>query len=518
MSTLSELGKLCLVVDGDFEIEEFQRIEFGLAAPSPMDADAAMRAWIRESIQDVDDSLERLQVELFALNTEIDRLTNHSDRLDDMIAVSSGILAGIVDSFFVGEFSLERGMAWGKDKINRFVVKIAQKTGYNGDDLEKAIRHLEKKFPAPSDSVTSALGGGLQHHLRDFAHHPTPFGLSFSLLTQFTGMAYGTDETGDFRAVPVDDKTCIGKTLPQKFTIGIIYWLGHLVSDMAGSSNKPGAGTGIPGPILGLLKEISALPFFNDREAGAKLRLTLSKLFNGTLLAAKDEKGKIIEAARFDFRAEIGVGYELSRQAVPVILNEAIVRGVYFFRRCMQQIKQHGGLEGIEWAKTLPHNNRTIRRMLTIATGTFTSVDLLHAGIMASMNADASPVTLPMVLLRVNFVGVGRFVVAISADAWMGVQQQEYKAQRMQLRGEELYLENAKLFYEQADMWIEAKKSADVINAIEHEIEDGLRETFKRWSSIRKSLDNSGQHIADIRKKDSEYIKELYDYLKWEAR
>ena len=134
--------------------------------------------------------------------------------------------------------------------------------------------------------------------------------------------------------VPVKDGTYIGKTLLEKFTIGVIYWLGHLVSDMAGSSGKPGAGTGIPGPILGLLKEISALPFFNESEAGAKFRLTLSKLFNGTLLAARDESGKIIKAARFDFRAEIGVGYELSRQAVPVIMNEAIVRGFYFFRRC----------------------------------------------------------------------------------------------------------------------------------------------------------------------------------------
>lgn len=51
---------------------------------------------------------------------------------------------------------------------------------------------LEKMFPIPSDGNTPDFGGGLQHHLRDFAHHPTMVGLMFSLLTQFTEKSYGT--------------------------------------------------------------------------------------------------------------------------------------------------------------------------------------------------------------------------------------------------------------------------------------------------------------------------------------
>lgn len=513
MAIVSECGKLCLAVDDSSAAVAVQRIEFDLAVPPSVDTDAAVQAWIHTRTREVDGSLDALQGDLSALDKEIDRLRNHADQVDNMLAVSSGVLAGLVDIFFVGEFSLERGTAWGHDKVNRFVVKVAQKTGYNGNDLEEAIRHLEKKFPAPSDSAYNDLGGGLQHHLRDFAHHPTPFGLLFSLMTQFTGRAYGTDVTGTFMVVSVKDGTYIGKTLPEKFTIGVIYWLGHLVSDMAGSSGRPGAGTGIPGPILGLLKEISALPFFNGIDAREKFSRTLSKLFNGTLLAERDESGKIIQAVRFDFRAELGVGYELSRQTIPIIMNEAIVRGFYFFRRCMQQLDEHGCLEEIEWAKTIPHNNRTIRRMLTIATGTFTAVDLLHAGIMAALNAKGSPVTLPMVLLRVNFVGVGRFAVAIGMDAWMETQQQKYKDQRMHMRGVELHLENAKLFYMQADMWVEAKKTAVAIDALEQEIEAGFRKASEHWRVIQRSLDNSAKHISEIRKKDPERIKELYDYL-----
>ena len=235
------------------------------------------------------------------LNVEIDRLTNYADMWDNIIAVGSGVIAGIIDSLWVGEFSLERGKEWGNDKANNFVVKVAQSQGYKGDDLEGAIRFLENKYCAPSDSNTPDFGGGLQHHLRDFAHHPTIVGLFFSLLTQFTKKSYGTDKNGVWKVVEVKDTTFIGNDVPQKVLYGVVYWFFHLISDMAGSSSTPGAGTGIPGPLLSFLKEISALPFFKKtNEEGVKeFSLWISKLFNGTLLGKRDSNGKLTEAVRF---------------------------------------------------------------------------------------------------------------------------------------------------------------------------------------------------------------------------
>jgi hypothetical protein len=78
------------------------------------------------------------------------------------------------------------------------VIKVSQLQGYPKDDLEGAIRYLEKKFPNPSDKLTPQFGGGLQHHLRDFSHHFTPLGLICSIITQFTGEGYGTDNDGNF--------------------------------------------------------------------------------------------------------------------------------------------------------------------------------------------------------------------------------------------------------------------------------------------------------------------------------
>ena len=56
-------------------------------------------------------------------------------------------------------------------------------------------------------------------------------------------------------------------------------------------------GTGIPGPILALAKEISAIPLFKNIKVDddMSLSLFLSKLFNGTLMMQRDENGQIIK-------------------------------------------------------------------------------------------------------------------------------------------------------------------------------------------------------------------------------
>lgn len=51
---------------------------------------------------------------------------DHADKMDCTIAVSSGIIAGLIDSFFVGKFSLERANEWGSDKVNDFVISMAK--------------------------------------------------------------------------------------------------------------------------------------------------------------------------------------------------------------------------------------------------------------------------------------------------------------------------------------------------------------------------------------------------------
>jgi len=358
---------------------------------------------------------------IYDLDNQLDLLSNKADKFDYLISVASGILCGMLDILWVGDFSLADGREIADNKIGGFVQKTAKMLGCKDDDVKAAVRFLEQQFPIPSDGNTPDFGGGLQHHLRDFAHHPTIVGLMFSLLTQFTLKSYGTDKYGRFLAVELSEKSknFVGQNVAEKIFFGTFVWFFHLVSDMAGSSSTVGksGGTGIPGPLLSLAKELSVLPFFNNlRVADNSLSVFLSKLFNGTLLAKRDETGAIIRDSvlKFDLRGELGVAVEIGKQAVPVIANECIVRAFYFLRHLAMEMRARNvrslsDMENIEWQMVRPTNNPTLARMLTISTGVFTTLDIGEAVISQKY------------WLSVNYIGVGRFAIAIGEDLNYGL-------------------------------------------------------------------------------------------------
>ena len=366
---------------------------------------------------------------IYDLNSQIEVLSSQADNLDYIVAIASGITCGLLDILWVGEFDLADGRSVANDKMDSFVKKTAEMLeGEKFDDVKSAVKALEKRFPIPSDGNTPDFGGGLQHHLRDFAHHPTIVGLAFSLLTQITEKSYGTDANGIFLVVDVPEKSkpFIGKDIPQKILMGVITWFFHLVSDMAGSSSTAGitGGTGIPGPILALAKEVSAIPFFKNLKVNDDMSLSvfLSKLYNGTLMMQRDENGQIIKESviKFDLRGELGVAVELCKQAVPVVANECIVRSFYFIRRFAIALQDNNvnclaDFKMIDWNSVKPINNPTIARMLSISTGVFTALDIGDA------------IVTQKYWVSINCVGIGRFAVAIGSDVSWGLKARNVK-------------------------------------------------------------------------------------------
>lgn len=322
----------------------------------------------------------------------------------------------MMDIFWTKDFSLIEGRDLANDKVENLVRKTAQMMGCDSDDLKKCVKFLEDKFPIPSDGNTPDFGGGLQHHLRDFAHHPTIIGLIFSLLTQFTYKSYGTDVAGNFMIVDVPEKSriYIGGDTSSKIINGTIVWFFHLISDIAGSSSIAGlsGGTGIPGPILSIAKEMSCLPIFKSiHKNDTSLSVLLSRMFNGTLFAKHDENGQIIRDSivKLDFRGEIGFAVEIEKQAIPVVANECIVRTFYMIRQLARQIKEIKitrieDFKKINIKEILPFNSPTLTRMLTIATGVFTALDVSEA------------VVTKKYWVSINYVGVGRFTLALGDE------------------------------------------------------------------------------------------------------
>ena len=358
---------------------------------------------------------------------EYEETTESSHKFDYKIAAASGLLCSMLDIFYVGKFSLNEANLSGSEDADKLVIKVAKLLGNKGEGLGSAISFLQK-YNMAGDVAKNYFGGSLQHHLRDFSHHPTIIGLIFSIITQFTYTVYGTNTNGDFDKFKLNsDCPYIGRDQSEKILFGTVFWLFHLLSDMSGSTNSIGKGTGIPGPILGLLKNASVLPIIKDikikykDQGDIKLSVWISKLFNGTYFWNKETGQKI----RFDLRTEMGITNTLFKQSLPVIINECIVRGFYFVNRLIAELENKhidtiSKLTLISPDNILPYNNRVLTRMLTIATGVFSTIDIAQAACAAALkkatsNDPIKPIT--EFFIRINFPGIGRFAIALIADA-----------------------------------------------------------------------------------------------------
>lgn len=470
------------------------------------------KQFIDAGLREIEARESVVQRKLESLNKEIGRLTNDADGLDYAAAVSSGMLAGLIDALWVGEFSFERGKAWSNKTVNRFVMDMAKKTGYEGDRLDGAIAHLENKFKVPGDNAWHGEDvkiSARSHHLDDLAHHPTPVGLFFSILTQFTEEGYFSNQDGEWIPISIDKegKKLIGHDLKTKIFCGTVNWFFHLVSDMSGSNKTAGAGMGIPGPVISILKELSALPGIKDRGLAKKLH-------------------DIYVKEKFDLRGEMAVAHEVGRQALPMLLNECFVRAFYFIRRLIVELKEKKSLSQVDWVRTLPWKNRTIVRMLTIAHGTFIAVDLGDAAIRAAIKAgEASAATggttggaaealsfTKEFILRVNFVGIGRFAVAVYSDGKMGWQLNEKTNEKLTLICHQLQLMQAKVFYRQASMWVAAKDTEQAIQDATAAAQQAVVFYIDSLAQMETDMETVGWHVKKL---DSQDRAELRDLLKW---
>ncbi len=480
-------------------VDDF-RIKYTLVIPD----DAASNYQLSEEERDF---LE----ELDAAYEDIEKLTNQADGYDYAISVSSGIIAGLIDILVVGEWDFKKAKKKSNDEIREKIIEFAKKdpryipwckgVGKSSrwkkrdpNSLASAVEFLEKKYVLPGDNDWNFKDSGtcaLTHHLDDFCHHPTLIGMICCILVQFTGDAKYHPASGDDFSLPVtvnEYGNLVSDKAFGKIFAGIINWFfiaaqtlknqkGHLMSDMAGSlkavkENREGAG--IPGTVMSVLKELSTLPCFKDTSFAENLR----KAYQNGIGSGKSQLdlgvfNNLFEGAssKFDMRTEMAVKHELNRQSVPVYINEIVVRAFYFIRRFIEQMRSKNSLLEIEWKKLLPMNNRTIVRMMTIASGTFCVVDLGEAAIRAGIQSGGNmPVFFGKFILRVNFVGIGRFTVAVGADLYMDARKGRMEIAVASGEVAVVALEEKKIIVDTSDINENTDKKIEKMNSISNEI------------------------------------------------
>jgi hypothetical protein len=415
---------------------------------------------------------QRFLNELVDVYSKTEQLTNHADEYDYALAVSSGILAGMIDSLFVGEWDFARGKKQANIAVNKKIIKFAnnqrdykkycevalegkggkRKTKKDAGRLETAVEYLEWKFPIPGDSPWVNEGydkagniidhkklSSKSHHLDDLSHHPTIVGLIACIIAQFNKEGSYVNRDNEVIYIPfsVDaDGNIEGKTPTAKVGAGILQWCfnvakqrhGHLMSDLAGSKKTAGKGMGLPGTVVSVLKELACLPCFKDGDFSRKLAKAYQR-------GIGPEKGQVdlgrlncffvgADSSKVDYRTEKAVKKELQRQVLPVAINEVVVRTFYFVRHFIDEMEEKGSLEMLDFKKLIPFDNRTIVRMITIASGTLSAFDAVDAAIRSTLKSGGNLAVFGSnLILRVNFVGIGRFTMAVGVDTYMGARK-----------------------------------------------------------------------------------------------
>lgn len=364
----------------------------------------------------ITDALSNAETELSKLNETIDSIKGlkpECDKLDYALAASSGALCGVVDIFLVGKPGEspigEITDKWFADRTMDF-AKCCHPDNKTFDSHDSALRFLEKTFKVPYDQTGLGDAGkavfnlnAKNHHFKSLAHNPSLFGLFFSILDQFDNSSHFVTEGQLVTLHKADERWELqGGNVPSKLFCGFANWIGHLISDVSGSQSSAKAGNrgmGIPAPLWSWINDVIAVK--------AKLRIPVTE----TDKAINELAINIFEKG-FDMRF-------LASQAIPVFLNELLVRLVYSVRRLFCYFVETPKSErsiAMMWKRCEPFSNPSVKRMLTVAHGTFCMVDIGDAVVRGFVGGGGSFNAMEFVL-RLNIVGIGRFTISLYGES-----------------------------------------------------------------------------------------------------
>lgn len=172
---------------------------------------------------------------------------------------------------------------------------------------------------------------------------------------------------------------------------------------MSGSSGSKTRDIGIPSPILVGPNDIIVIR--------RKLRIPANE-FDRSMNELAAELYKQGVDTRFQ-----------AAQMIPVIVNKLVVRLFYAVRHMLRYYSNKAKAERsfkAMWSNCELFNNPTVKRMLTIAHGSFCLIDPSDAAI-RGFATGAGSFNVVEFCMRINYAGVGRFIISLYGEAKRGI-------------------------------------------------------------------------------------------------
>jgi len=317
------------------------------------------------------------------------------DRYDYMIAAFCGAAAGLVDILFVGAPGMSKLGNITDAAADELVKKSAKLAGWkpkpgNENSVASAIGFFERNYAVNYDQKSTSEVGGLfnmaakNHHYKSLSHSPDIIGLFFSILDQFMNTSSFLSD-GQLIRIDTSDKESPlkGGNLPAKLFSGFCNWLGHIMSDMAGSSGNrgpgsTGRGTGVSIPFM----ELFQLCDFGKLQVG-KDRQTLAEVMTRVFQEGYD--------LRFG-----------AAMAIPVLMEELMIKAIWVIRQRFFEKK--------DWSECIPTKQHAdLRIMLIVGNSTLCLID----GTDAAVHGIVEGGNVMVFILHLNYVAWVRLIMLV---------------------------------------------------------------------------------------------------------
>ena len=369
-----------------------------------------------------------IDAELAQVEQAIKSYTVNASLLEYSIAVGSGLLAGAVDAFYVKEDPLFQNLSsMDRDKLVDLIKRVIQRKPSSGQAIPvyKFHQAVETGFPELIPEIEKA------------ARHATPLGLAAAILVQIErggmltekdkklqifpdGIAGGDavilivasifvgvmkwllsisveSDENESGKVNVLDRLCklIRETKTfQPIVKEIEKWQRQLPNEIRARNGKKNESAGVEETFYSFFVMLAGIPALRE----SNLRKTIQSIEDGKRLLSGEKP----------------ILMSLNRQGFPVLLNEVLVRSLFFACRLIRELTEKEEIDQIDWGLVVPFGNRDIDRLIALSSMTLTTADTADAAIHAAIDSCGEAVLFARSFVsRFNYVAAGRAAVAV---------------------------------------------------------------------------------------------------------
>ncbi|MBR3158024.1 MAG: hypothetical protein IKF14_02860 [Atopobiaceae bacterium] len=397
------------------------------------------------------DAERALEVELEAINEELDTYTCKADTQDYAFAIASGILCGLFDAVYVGEASILSSDEIVDARVKNGALHEFLSKGYTslGETLAKANDAVQKASEIPFVDVPT-VSDLVTVQMEALSQQPSVVGIAASIAS-FMLQSVGRTKLDEL----AKNAENVEAILVASMIAGFLQW-----SKKAGVEVcERGVQSNLPQVLDGLLRMMHDQPVFS-KIAGVSTKWHRKQM--AQIKRASKRGGRVsVVSMLHSFMSEVAAlpelqttalkGYlaacvlqqnasseldpqtqaALNKQAVPVLLNEVVVRLGYFLSRFGRALQEHGDYSLIDWKDVMPFDNRTVERMITISSMTLTFADTYDAVTHASLESAGNVLLFSQKFVaRWNYVAAGRVAVAIVRE----IQDDQYELELLRNR------------------------------------------------------------------------------------